>query len=158
MQKVALFIDVQNVYYTSRQIFGKNFDYNKFWSQATQDREVVKAFAYAIDRGDPKQREFQNILRAIGFDVKLKPFIQRADGSAKGDWDVGITIDVMEYADSADVVVLVSGDGDFDLLANKIKQDRGKRVEVYGVAKLTANSLIDAATEFIPIEKSLLLN
>lgn len=157
MQKVAIFVDVQNVYYTSRQIFKKNFDYNTFWSQVTHGREVVSAFAYAIDRGDPKQREFQNILRAIGFDVKLKPFIQRADGSAKGDWDVGITIDVMEYADNADVIVLVSGDGDFDLLANNIKLSRGKQFEVYGVAKLTANSLIDAASEFIPIDKSLLL-
>lgn len=158
MQKVAIFVDVQNVYYTTRQIFGKNFDYNKFWAAATNEREVVHAYAYAIDRGDPKQREFQNILRAIGFDVKLKPFIQRSDGSAKGDWDVGITIDVMENAGDVDVVILVSGDGDFDLLADKIKSKMGRRVEVYGVAKLTANSLIDSASEFIPIDAKLLLS
>ncbi len=157
MKKVAIFVDVQNVYYTARQTFGKNFDYNKFWQLATDDRKVVKAVAYAIDRGDPKQQEFQNILRAIGFEIKLKPFIQRADGSAKGDWDVGITIDVMEYADQADVIVLVSGDGDFDLLARKVRDEKDKRVEVYGVAKLTAKSLINAASEYIPIEKSLLL-
>jgi len=157
MQKVAIFVDVQNVYYTARQTFGKNFDYNKFWLKATSGREVVKAVAYAVERGDQKQHEFQNILRAIGFEVKLKPFIQRVDGSAKGDWDVGITIDAMENADSADVIILVSGDGDFDLLANKIRVEKGKRVEVYGVAKLTAKSLIDAASEFIPIDKPLLL-
>ena len=104
MKKVVLFVDVQNIYYTTRQIFGRNFDYNKFWAKATADREVIKAIAYAIDRGDQKQHEFQNILRAIGFEVKLKPFIQRSDGSAKGDWDVGITIDAMEHADSADIV------------------------------------------------------
>lgn len=157
MQNVILLVDVQNVYYTARQTFKRNFDYNTFWLKATAQRHVVKAFAYAIDRGDPKQREFQNILRAIGFEVKLKPFIQRADGSAKGDWDVGITIDAMDYADSADVVVLVSGDGDFDLLVNKLKVDKGKKVEVYGVAKLTAASLINAASEFIPIDHDLLL-
>ena len=156
MKRVAIFVDVQNVYYTSRQTYGKNFDYNKFWSKATDDREVVKAVAYAIERGDEKQYQFQNILRAIGFEVKLKPFIQRADGSAKGDWDVGITIDAMEGADSADVVVLVSGDGDFDLLADKIRE-KGKRVEVYGVAQLTAKSLINSASEFFPIDQSLLL-
>ena len=156
MKRVAIFVDVQNVYYTSRQTYGKNFDYNKFWLKATDDREVVKAVAYAIERGDEKQYQFQNILRAIGFEVKLKPFIQRADGSAKGDWDVGITIDAMEGADSADVVVLVSGDGDFDLLADKIRE-KGKRVEVYGVAKLTAKSLINAASEFFPIDQTLLL-
>lgn len=155
--KVAIFVDVQNVYYTSRQIFKKNFDYNKFWLKATKDRELVTALAYAVERGDQKQGEFQNILRAIGFKVKLKPFIQRADGSAKGDWDVGITIDAMEHAAKADIVVLVSGDGDFDLLVNKLRLDRGKVVEVYGVEKLTANSLIRAASEFIPIDKELLL-
>ena len=157
MQKVALFVDVQNVYYTARQTFKRNFDYNAFWAQATAGREVTTAIAYAIDRGDPKQREFQNILRAIGFEVKLKPFIQRADGSAKGDWDVGITIDALEESASADVVVLVSGDGDFDLLVQKLREGRGKKVEVYGVAALTANTLINAASEFIPIENNLLL-
>ena len=157
MKKVAILVDVQNVYYTSRQTYGKNFDYNKFWLKATYSREVVKAVAYAIERGDEKQYQFQNILRAIGFEVKLKPFIQRADGSAKGDWDVGITIDAMECADSADVIVLVSGDGDFDLLADKIREEKGKRVEVYGVAQLTAKSLINAASEFFPIDQSLLL-
>jgi uncharacterized LabA/DUF88 family protein len=157
MEKVAIFVDVQNVYYTSRQVFKRNFDYNTFWAKATKGREVINAFAYAIDRGDQKQHEFQNILRAIGFDVKLKPFIQRSDGSAKGDWDVGITIDAMEYSQDADVVVLVSGDGDFDLLVNKLRIDKGKCVEVYSVSKLTANTLIQAASAHIPIESELLL-
>lgn len=158
MKKVVLLVDVQNVYYTTRQAFKRNFDYNRFWACATADRQVVKAFAYAIDRGDQKQIEFQNILRAIGFEVKLKPFIQRSDGSAKGDWDVGITIDAMEYSEDADIVVLVSGDGDFDLLANKLRVGKGKIVEVYGVEKLTAASLVNAASKFIPIQNELLLN
>lgn len=157
MKKVAIFVDVQNIYYTTRQTFKRNFDYNAFWARATEQRDVVKAFAYAIDRGDQKQHEFQNILRAIGFEVKLKPYIQRSDGSAKGDWDVGITLDAIEYAELADVIVLVSGDGDFDLLAQKIRDVKGKRVEVYSVARLTANSLIQAATQHIPIEDSLLI-
>nr|WP_288132042.1 NYN domain-containing protein [Microbulbifer sp.] len=150
-------VDVQNVYYTTRQAFSRNFDYNKFWSQATSGRQVVKAIAYAVDRRDRKQKEFQNILRAIGFEVKLKPFIQRSDGSAKGDWDVGITIDALEYAPEADVVVLVSGDGDFAILVDKLRVDKGKRVEVYGVESLTANALIEAASEYHPIAGDLLL-
>ena len=87
MQTVSIFVDVQNVYYTTRSAFKQNFDYNAFWAQATRDRTPINAFAYAIDRKDEKQKQFQNILRAIGFDVKLKPFIQRSDGSAKGDWE-----------------------------------------------------------------------
>ncbi|WKD27996.1 NYN domain-containing protein [Halomonas sp. KG2] len=157
MTKVAIFVDIQNVYYTVREAYGKNFDYNKFWAQVTAGRDVVAAFCYAIDRGDQKQREFQNILKAIGFNVKLKPFIQRSDGSAKGDWDVGIALDAMEYAEQADIIVLVSGDGDFDLLVNKIRVKYGKKVEVYGVPQLTAASLINEASEFIAIDRSLLL-
>ncbi|WP_444932032.1 NYN domain-containing protein [Microbulbifer sp. SSSA002] len=157
MERVALLVDVQNVYYTCRQIYKRNFDYNKFWREATGGRDVVKATAYAIDRGDRKQSEFQNILRSIGFEVKLKPFTQRSDGSAKGDWDVGITIDAMEYSNLADTIVLVSGDGDFDILAHKLRLDRGKKVEVYGVPDLTAGALINAASEFFPIESRLLL-
>lgn len=156
MHNVALFVDVQNVYYTTRHTYQRNFDYNAFWRAATTDRNVVKAVAYATDRGDKKQRKFQNILRAIGFEVRLKPFIQRADGSAKGDWDVGITIDALDAAANADTIVLVSGDGDFALLADRLRRDH-KQVDVYGVPALTASSLIDAASSFYPITDSLLL-
>ena len=120
MQKVSIFVDVQNIYYTTKQAFNSNFDYNKFWKKITYDREVVVAFAYTTNRNDAKQIQFQNILRGIGFNVKLKPYISRADGSSKGDWDVGITIDILDYAPKSDIVVLASGDGDFDLLIQKI--------------------------------------
>lgn len=158
MQTVSILVDVQNIYYTTRQAFGRNFDYNKFWAHATHNRKVVKAVAYAIERGDEKQKQFQNILKAIGFEVKLKPYIQRADGSAKGDWDVGLALDAMEFAELSDTVVLVSGDGDFDLLVERIRRKKDAAVEVYGVKMLTADSLIQAASKFIPIGSSLLLN
>jgi len=157
MESVTILVDVQNVYYTTKHGFNRNFDYNKFWAQATKHRKVIKAIAYATDRGDIKQRQFQNILRAIGFEVKLKPFIQRSDGSAKGDWDVGIALDGIEYAAQSDTVILVSGDGDFDLLAQKIQSKYQTAVEVYGVKSLTATSLIDSASCFFPIDSSLLL-
>lgn len=157
MQKVAIFVDVQNIYYTTKEAYSCNFDYNAFWARVTYGRTVEKAVAYAIDRSDEKQRQFQNILRAIGFELRLKPFIQRRDGSAKGDWDVGITLDVVESAKDVDVVVLASGDGDFDLLVDKIREAYGVKVEVYGVPMLTAASLVDAASEFIPVEGDLLL-
>ena len=157
MKTASIFVDVQNIYYTTKQNYGQNFDYNKFWARVTREREVVTAIAYATSRGDKKQTEFQNILRGIGFKVKLKPFIKRGDGSTKGDWDVGIAIDVMKYAQNSDVVILASGDGDFDLLLKEIKTSYNTQTEVFGVPGLTANSLINAATTFIPIEKSLLL-
>ncbi|EGR1126005.1 NYN domain-containing protein [Vibrio cholerae] len=157
MEKIAILVDVQNVYYTCREQYGRHFDYNQFWSQVTQNRTVVKANAYAIASKDPQQRQFHHILRGIGFEVMLKPFIQRSDGSAKGDWDVGIALDGYELAQEVDTVVLVSGDGDFEPLVTRIAQHFQVKVEVYGVPKLTAQHLIDVASQFHPIEHSLLL-
>jgi uncharacterized LabA/DUF88 family protein len=157
MDRVAIFVDVQNVYYTVKQIHGRHFDYRVFWEQVTEGREIVAAFAYAIDRGDPKQQQFQQILQSIGFTVKLKPYIQRSDGSTKGDWDVGITIDMLEMAPQIDVAVLASGDGDFDLAVRKLRDRYDVQVEVYGENKLTAASLKQAANRFVPIEGRLLL-
>jgi len=157
VNRIAVFVDVQNIYYTTRQIYNRQFDYKKVWQRISKDGEIVLAYAYAIDRGDDRQQKFQNALKTIGFDVKLKPFIQRRDGSAKGDWDVGITIDVMQCAESVDTVVLLSGDGDFDLLLDKVRSEYAVSTEVYGVAALTADSLIHSAKLFHPIEKGLLL-
>lgn len=157
MKKIAVFVDVQNIYYTTRQAYGRQFNYRQFWQQLCTQGEIVCANAYATHRGDDKQLKFQNALKHIGFTVKLKPFIQRSDGSAKGDWDVGITIDVLEAAKNADTVILLSGDGDFDLLLEKIKKDYRVTTEVYGVPKLTANSLIDSANSFHAINEDLLL-
>jgi|TARA_B110000091_G_C13775423_1_gene458655 uncharacterized LabA/DUF88 family protein len=157
LQKIAIFVDVQNIYYTTRDTFQRQFNYRKFWQHISQQGEIVEAYAYAIQRNDDAQHKFQKALKHIGFDVKLKPFIQRRDGSAKGDWDVGITIDVMDVAKTVDTVILLSGDGDFDLLLNKVINDYGVRSEVYGVQALTAQSLINAASVFHPIEDELLL-
>ena len=157
MKKIAIFVDVQNIYYTTRDTYGRAFNYRRLWELVSAEGEIVSAFAYAIDRGDDRQIKFQNALRHIGFTVKLKPYIQRRDGSAKGDWDVGITIDVMEIAPDVDSVILLSGDGDFDMLLEKVNKDYGVETEVYGVPALTANSLINAASIFHRIELDLLM-
>ena len=157
MKKIAVFVDVQNIYYTTRQAYGRQFNYRKVWQRISEGGDIVCATAYAIDRGDKQQIAFQNTLKQLGFTVKLKPYIQRRDGTAKGDWDVGITIDVMENVRTVDVVVLLSGDGDFELLLAKIKQDYGVTTEVYGVPKLTALSLMDVACVYHPIESDLLM-
>ncbi len=157
MKKIAIFVDVQNIYYTTRQAYGRQFDYRKLMKRIRTGGEIVSATAYAIHRGDEKQLKFQNALKQMGFTVKLKPYIQRSDGSAKGDWDVGIAIDVLEAAKDVDTVVLLSGDGDFDLLLEKIKKDDAINTEVYGVPALTANSLIDATNIYHRIDEDLLL-
>ena len=157
MDRVAVFADVQNVYYTVKQQYDCHFDYSSFLKEVTAGRNLVKALAYAVDKGDRKQIQFQQILARIGFEVKLKPFIQRADGSAKGDWDVGITLDMLEYADRVDIVVLASGDGDYTPAVDKLITDFKVSVEVYGVPELTARRLIESSTRFVPIQGDLLL-
>ena len=157
MKKIAIFVDVQNIYYTTRDSYGRQFNYRKLWQQLTEQGEIVTATAYAIARNDDSQIKFQDALKHIGFEVKLKPYIQRKDGSAKGDWDVGITIDIMQTAPDVDTIILLSGDGDFDLLLQKVKSDYDVTTEVYGVPELTANSLIKAASIYHEIEKDLLL-
>lgn len=156
-ESIAIFVDVQNIYYTTRQAFGRQFDYRAFWRRVSAEGQIVAATAYAIARDDEKQRKFQNALQHIGFQIKLKPYIQRADGSAKGDWDVGITIDVLDAAKQVDKIILLSGDGDFDMLLRKVRDTYGVTTEVYGVPSLTANSLIASADVFRAIGEDLLL-
>lgn len=156
MNKIAVFVDVQNVYYTCRQAYGRQFNYRLFWQQLQQQGDIVLATAYAIERGDDQQRKFQDALRHIGFEVKLKPYIQRADGSTKGDWDVGITIDVLQQAEQVDDIVLLSGDGDFALLLQAVRQRYACRSTVYGVPGLTAHGLINSADRYEQITESLL--
>jgi uncharacterized LabA/DUF88 family protein len=161
MPKIAIFADVQNIYYTVKESFGCHFNYRELWRQLSLEGDIVLANAYAIDRNDAQQRKFQQTLQNIGFDIKLKPYIQRSDGSAKGDWDVGITIDVMDAVSNAsrsvDWVVLLSGDGDFDRLLRRVSESGEVQTRVYGATALTAQSLIEATDEFRPIGGSLLL-
>jgi len=152
-----VFVDVQNIYYTTRDTFGQQFNYRLLWQELLAQGDIVCANAYAIQRSDDQQHKFQKALKHIGFNVKLKPYIQRKDGSAKGDWDVGITIDIMEAAAEVDNIILLSGDGDFDLLLRKVREKFGVTTEVYSVEALTAKALIDAADVHHKIAASLLL-
>ncbi len=154
--KTAIFVDVQNIYYTTKEHYNLNFNYKIFIEYISESHEIIKAIAYAINKNDPKQKQFQRTLESFGFEVKLKPFIKRGDGSAKGDWDVGITIDILEYAPVCDKIILLSGDGDFDLLVKKVIDKYGVIVEVFGVKELTSDSLINSASIFTPISKSFL--
>ncbi len=157
MSKIGLFVDVQNIYYTTRHAYNRQFNYREFWRILSASGELAPAYAYATDRGDKSQQAFQSALRHIGFTVKLKPVIHRADGSSKADWDVGITIDILKAAPELDHVILLSGDGDFDILIETVQQDHQIPVDVYGVPTLTADSIKRVATNYRPIEEPLLI-
>lgn len=160
-KRVGIFVDVQNIYYTCRQAYQRQFNYRALMQQleGDQDIEISVAFAYAIASQDNGQRKFQDALRHLGFQVKLKPYITRSDGSAKGDWDVGITIDIMEYSHDLDDIYLLSGDGDFTLLLGHIKHKHNIKTHVVSVPSLTAKSLLDIVDTHLPITlESTLLN
>ncbi len=157
MKKIAVFVDVQNIYYTVKDTFNCHFNYRALWRQLSEYGEICIANAYAIDKNDSQQQAFQNVLKTIGFDVKLKPYIQRSDGSAKGDWDVGITIDMLEQGKQLDKVILLSGDGDFALLLGHLKNQYNVPCDVYGADKLTAEVLKQSAEQFHLIDNQLLL-
>ncbi len=155
-KRIGIFVDVQNIYYTCRQAYQRQFDYRKFWKQISERGDIQFAYAYAVQRHDDQQIKFQDALRHIGFEVKLKPFIQRADGSAKGDWDVGITVDMIDCVDDVDELILLSGDGDFAVLLAHLQNKHDKTTLVYGVPQLTAKALSDQADKFISIDDTLL--
>lgn len=155
--KLGVFVDVQNIYYTVKEKFGRQFNYHQLWHRLNADVQIVIANAYAIDRGDAQQRKFQSALRHIGFEIKLKPYIERHDGSRKGDWDVGITIDMIQAAPAVDKVVLLSGDGDFALLLLHLREFYSCPSEVISVTDFTAQALLKACDKHSPIDYSLLL-
>ncbi|MBR9726503.1 NYN domain-containing protein [Shewanella intestini] len=156
MNTLAVFVDVQNIYYTCRQAYGKSFNYRQLLKNLQQKYTISSITAYAIAPKDDGQTKFQDALKHMGFNVKTKPYIQRSDGSAKGDWDVGITIDILELAPDVDAILLLSGDGDFDLLMQKINQKTHCETHVLSVIDLTAKSLIDSCHQHQAIDSSLL--
>lgn len=156
--KIGIFVDVQNIYYTTKDVFGKSFDYRKFWKNIEAKGEITVAKAYAVDRRIDSQMKFQSALRHMGFDVVLKNYIQRKDGTAKGDWDVGITIDVVESAPELDEVILLSGDGDFAILLKHVMQKYDVKTTVYGVKTLTSEMLSSAANTYQPVTMDMLIS
>ncbi len=153
---IAVFVDVQNVYYTCRQAFGKQFNYRKLYTSLEKDYEIVLARAYAIESQNDGQHKFQTALKSIGFDIKLKPYLQREDGSSKGDWDVGIALDMVDKMHSVEHVMLLSGDGDFDLLMHYIRAQSQAKSHVLSVEKLSSYSLIKSCDKYQHISNEML--
>ncbi len=156
-QRIAIFIDVQNMFYSAMNIFGKKLDFEELLKRIVAGRKIVRAIAYIVQSPDVDQSKFLEFLDKIGVEVKKKPLRIRPDGTSKGDWDMGIAIDSINIASRADVVALVSGDGDFAVLVEKLKA-LGAKVEVYSFPASTAEVLRDAADYYVPLDASVLMN
>ena len=153
--RVGIFVDVQNIFYAAKP-FNARLDFEKLLELSVGKRRLIRAIAYVVQSPDVDQSNFISMLQQKNYEVKRKDLRQRSDGSAKGDWDMGMAIDVMRFVNKLDVVVLVSGDGDFVPLVELVKT-LGPRVEVISFTYNTARDLINSADEHIPIEEALLL-
>lgn len=147
-QRVGIFVDVQNMFYAAKNLYGSKLNFAKLLGYIARDRAIVRAISYVVQTPEIDQSNFLAMLRSNGYEIRSKELKQRPDGSCKGDWDMGLALDALSISERLDVVAIVSGDGDFVDLVNFLKA-RGVRVEVYSFPYSTAEELRHAATEYI---------
>ncbi len=146
-QRVGVFVDVQNMYYSARNLYGARVNFGKILEAAVAERKLIRATAYVVRAEMPEETKFFEALDKQGFELKMKDLQVFAGGAKKGDWDVGLAIDAISMASKLDVIVLVTGDGDFVPLVQYL-QFLGQRVEVMAFGETTSQKLKDATDEF----------
>lgn len=156
-QRVGIFVDVQNMFYAAKHLYNSKLNFNKLLEHVARDRPLVRAISYIVQTPEIDQSNFLAMLRSNGYEIRAKELKLRPDGSAKGDWDMGLALDALAMSERLDVVAIVSGDGDFVDLVNFLKA-RGVRVEVYSFAYSTAEELRNAATEYFQMGSEMVIN
>jgi len=152
-QRVGVLIDVQNLYYSARNLYGAKVNFREILKQAVSERSLIRAFAYVVRTKTGEEKPFFDALTKLGIETRIRDLQEYYGGLKKADWDVGISIDAVRIAPSVDVIVLVSGDGDFLQLVDYLK-NRGKRVEIMAFGRSTSTHLKEAADEFIDLGKN----
>jgi len=155
-ERLALFVDSQNLYYSARMGYAAKVNYEKLLKLITENRKLVKAYAYIVQPPEGDVKPFATSLERIGYIVKIKDVRTRSDGSAKANWDMGIALDILGIMDRVDTIVLASGDGDFAPLVDFIKA-QNKRVEIFAFAENTAYDLKEKADKFQPLGENVIL-
>ena len=147
-QRVGIFIDTQNMYYSARFTFGKKVNFGNIVKDAVGERKLIRAVAYVVKTKTAEETPFFEALEKLGIELREKDLMEYFSGQKKADWDVGLTVDVIRMLDMLDVVVLVSGDGDYLPLVEYIK-NRGRIVEVIAFRETTSTRLFDAADNYV---------
>ncbi len=155
-QRVGVFVDVQNMFYSAKHLWSAKLNFAKLMEKAVRGRQLIRAICYVIENPDIDQAPFLEMLKGNGYEIKSKSLRSRSDGSAKGDWDMGLAIDAVAISEKIDVAVLVSGDGDFSDLVYYLKS-RGVLVEVISFLGSTNEDLIHAVDFYFPIDDELLI-
>ncbi len=149
--RVGIFVDVQNMFYSAKEYYDGKVDFEKLLDAALRGRSLITAIAYLVCVEDVDQSAFISVLEKLGFTVRTKYLKRRADGSGRGDWDMGIAIDALLRAPKLDVIVLVSGDGDFVELVHALKA-QGVTVEVLSFPQNTSEELKRVADLYIAMD------
>jgi uncharacterized LabA/DUF88 family protein len=151
-QRVAVLVDVQNLYYSSKNLYRARVNFKNLLKLIVHNRILVRAIAYVINADEEKENEFFEALNNAGFEVKEKKLQIFYGGAKKGDWDIGIAMDAIRLGAKVDSIILVSGDGDFKPVVNYLQQSLGCLVEVAAFKRTANNELISLADDFVNIE------
>ena len=153
-QRVAVLIDVQNLYHSAKNLHQARVNFRAILKTAVDERNLIRAFAYVIKTKTGEEKAFFEALINLGIETRVKELQEFYGGFKKGDWDVGIAVDAVRIAPSVDTVVLASGDGDFIQLVEYLK-GQGKRVEVIAFGRSCSAKLKEVVDEFVDLEKNL---
>lgn len=149
-QRVGVLIDVQNMYYSAKNLFGAKVNFINVVKGAIRDRNLIRAIAYVVETPQQHEVRFLDALRLQGIELKERDLQVFSSGVKKADWDVGITVDAIRMSDKCDVIVLVSGDGDYIPLVEYL-QHKGCKVEVMAFRNTSSSRLVEAADQFIDL-------
>ncbi len=153
-QRVAVLVDVQNLYYSAKNLFGAKVNFKSLLDICVQGRTLTRAVAYVINADlEGESNEFFDAVNNAGFETKEKPLQTFYGGAKKGDWDVGIAMDAVRLGAKVDSIVLCTGDGDFKPVVNYLQQASGCLVEVVAFKKTANNELMELADDFTDIEE-----
>lgn len=160
-QRVAVFIDVQNLYHSAKNLFRSRVNFEAVIRRAIAGRQLVRIFAYVV-RSETKETNdhervipsgetaFFEALENMGVDLRMKDLQVYSSGMKKADWDVGMAVDAIRMSGSVDAVVLVTGDGDFLPLVEYL-QGHGKQVEAMAFSKSASGKLKEQVDDFIDL-------
>lgn len=147
-QRVGVLVDVSNMYHSGKNLYGKKVNFKEILNTAVAGRKLIRATAYAIRTETKEEAPFIEALEQQGFEVKMKDLQIFAGGAKKADWDVGIAIDAIKLAEKLDVLVIVSGDGDYLPLISYVQNNKGCLVEIIAFRKTCSARLIEEADDF----------
>ncbi len=150
-QRVAILIDVQNLYHSAKNIYNARVNFKEVLKSAVAGRQLIRAMAYVIRTESGEEKTFLEALNKIGIETRIKDLQIFPGGVKKADWDVGIAMDAVKLGNSIDALVLMSGDGDFIPLIDYLHQVFGTQVEVAAFGRSSSQRIKEAADEFIDL-------